>query len=240
MKYSENYHLALPDGSDFLSPSQYNENFQAIDSHLKTVEDEVNKAALDRIVAKIMGTSLNVKPTQREEIQVTIPFDHDVGHRPKMVLLVVTSGIGGAGKDPGSIAPEGRGGTTTIELMFNETTGKFDGYVNGMFGDDNYSSKEEPRYSYVRYLYRNLDAGSVSGAYVNGFPLRFRTPAAASDGALHWSGHGGVAFMPPTKANSDFRIGKFSYDSQAAKLSLVLTSTDSQLYAFTVSGYVFD
>ena len=38
MKYSENYHLYLPEGSDFVSPEQYNDNFEAIDGKLKELE----------------------------------------------------------------------------------------------------------------------------------------------------------------------------------------------------------
>lgn len=45
MRYSENYHLYLPEGSDFVSPEQFNSNFNAIDTKLKEVETEAKKVS---------------------------------------------------------------------------------------------------------------------------------------------------------------------------------------------------
>lgn len=42
MRYSENYGLYLPEGSDFVSPEQFNDNFTTLDRKLKVVEDKAN------------------------------------------------------------------------------------------------------------------------------------------------------------------------------------------------------
>lgn len=45
MKFSENYHLYLPEGSDFVSPEQFNGNFTELDKLLKAVDKKAEDAA---------------------------------------------------------------------------------------------------------------------------------------------------------------------------------------------------
>lgn len=61
MKYSQNYHLYLPEGSDYVTPEQYNANFVTLDGKLKEMGDSKANSIHGHGVDDISGVLSIVK-----------------------------------------------------------------------------------------------------------------------------------------------------------------------------------
>ncbi|WP_251447047.1 hypothetical protein [Vermiculatibacterium agrestimuris] len=85
MKYSENYHLYLPEGSDFVTPEQYNDNFKALDTKLKAVE-----TAAESVVGHTHGMA-DIKPETVDEVS-TFNFSSPFGSYPALKMSRPGSG----------------------------------------------------------------------------------------------------------------------------------------------------
>ena len=57
MRYSENYGLYLPEGSDFVTPEQYNDNFETLDGKLQEMEDGLAPKAHTHSFGELTGVA---------------------------------------------------------------------------------------------------------------------------------------------------------------------------------------
>lgn len=246
MKYSKYYHLYLPEGSDFISPEQYNDNFKTLENNLKEHTHDAGSiksgvfdsdrvpyiVGWDHLDAAYYVTGLkqliSCGPTSGAVYNFTIPFPSPLTARPKRVIVRI-----GNKNDNWVASGPGRETPQCVVLDMNYVNGGTYGTISGMLrkatsGDD----------------------GSDPGIWVT-YPLMDNEWAKAElinysgqpNGYKDWSGFGGVAFFasrvtPPTtqpeKQAFYFSVGEFTYDNIGVKFKIMETAMPSNYN--TVSG----
>lgn len=97
MKYSKNYHLYLPEGSDFVSPEQYNNNFETLDTKLKAVE-----AQAEQVVGHTHGMA-DIIPETADGVS-TFAFRSPAGNYPALKMSRTGSSYSvGVGMNAGAV-----------------------------------------------------------------------------------------------------------------------------------------
>lgn len=264
MKYSENYHLYLPEGSDFVTPEQYNDNFKALDTKLKAVEtaaervvghthtaEEVVSGVLEaarvpyltepmRQVGTVLTAMVNEELQKGTVKRYTFPFSAPLEHIPKRVVLIVDHDD--AGKErlyPDASYLDGKFFCIDMMRAGNDVSAFVEAAVTVKKED------AEARSVYVRrYMERIHTKDDVF--YYSGSSKKEN--AARAD---RITSYGGNAFwddhVPAEAGTSGARIllsdiGNFTYDARAVYFDLTLkqTSTGGQYNFFWVWGYIFD
>lgn len=225
MRETTNYKLKLPEGTDFVSPEQYNANFEALDTKLKAVETEAGKVgththsaadinsgvmASERLPYLTDGsrfdhqtdiTYINQTVAAGSSATITIPFDYTMSARPAKVILRIRNG------HPNSVSSIlGHATKDLVVELFSRSGSGVDGWLYGATGGEGSTVD-----GYIREYYHGLES--------QGAKIQF-----ARSTSEVWYGPFGNAFVT-SATNIEVQIDTFRIT--ASGVSFVIRNTGS-------------
>ncbi len=249
MKETTNYKLKLPEGSDFVSPAPFNENFEVLDTKLKTVENEAGKVAghkhaagdissgvfsdarvpylvpMDRLAATVGPATYSEALAKDVDKTFSFPFSKTLTERPRLVRLFIASGAHDKLTTDHWIA-DNPDKTLVMELMYNGRTGHFDAYFSG------YSYRTNTPEFVSSWFRGNVDA-AVAGDYAGAIQASFTADNTMNGGAFAAAfGTGG------SSVSHTLWVKGFQYSKSAVELTLITLKAGVTAH-FSVVGQVF-
>lgn len=256
MKKTTNFGFKLPEASDFIDPSHYNENFTDIDKQLKELErvkghkhsaEDITSGVFaearipvlsdsERIVATAVG-AYNEQIPKGTHVIYTFPWSAKLSKCPKRVRIEIVQGSGS--KAVGSPDCNHDGGNVVMDLMYNAAEDRFDADVSTYA--QTFALNTGAKCVYHRGLYFDVGGREVTSTGYLSQHLFNITVRDYGDQTV-WTGRGGRAFMPASKGGETSEVvyvGGFQYDEKG--LSFVFShAMGGQYNAFCILAYAID